>query len=59
MITNRDLTGVRPLDIAKSLAFELENVCYLYGDRCACPDNDSPKALLTQARVAAELECEL
>jgi hypothetical protein len=55
VITNSELTGGMPREIAKSLAFELENICYLFGDRCACPDRDSPGAPGTRARVAAEL----
>jgi hypothetical protein len=56
VISNRNLLRSNVTEIAKSLAWELENICHLYGATCGCPDSDSPRAFATQRRIAAELE---
>lgn len=56
VVTNRDLTGGLPDEIVKSLAFELENVRYLYETRGRVSSGaDSPRAASTQRRVIREL----
>lgn len=55
VIANKDIVGMNPEEIVKSLAFELENVYQVFAMSCACPLEDSPRASITQARIVREL----
>lgn len=55
VITNRDVTGADVGEIAKSLAFELENVLQIYRRPWSTDGMDSPMAAVTQARVSREM----
>jgi len=56
VITNRDLVGVAPRDIIRSIAFELENVDYSFRNPQVEFPGDSPRAAATQQMVMAELD---
>jgi hypothetical protein len=56
IVTNRDLTAARPGEIVKSLAFELENIRYLYATGGHVLSGiDSPYAAAMQSQVVREL----
>lgn len=55
VITNKDVTGEDPIEILKNIAFELENVAYIYENPYANPPDDSPKSYATQRAVLEEL----
>ncbi len=55
VITNRDITGDDPVEILKNIAFELENVAYIYNNPYANPPDDSPQSYRTQSAVLKEL----
>lgn len=55
VITNRDVTGDNPLEIVKNMAFELENVVYIYQNPGAEPPKDGPQCHATQKAVMEEL----
>ena len=54
VIANHDATGGHPAEIAKSLAYERENVADVCNQSRSRPSCDSPPARRTRARVAAE-----
>jgi len=56
VITNRDLVGMAPRDIIRSIAFELENVDYSFRNPQFDFPEDSPRAYYTQQLVMAELD---
>jgi hypothetical protein len=56
VITNRDLVGIAPRDIIRSLAFELENVEYSFKNPPVDFQEDSPRAEYTQKRIMEELD---
>lgn len=55
VITNKDVTGEDPVEILKNIAFELENVAFIYQNPYACPPDDSPESFATQRAVLREL----
>lgn len=55
VITNRDLVGITPRDIVRSIAFELENVDYSFRNPDVDFPGDSPLATITQRRIMEEL----
>jgi hypothetical protein len=55
VITNRDLVGIVPRDIIRSLAFELENVEYSFRNPQLDFPSDSPVARQTQEKIMEEL----
>jgi len=55
VITNRDILGVDPKEIAKSIAFELENVSYSHQHIFDRFGKDSPLAAVTRERITQEL----
>jgi hypothetical protein len=55
IITNRDVIGVDPEEMVKSLAFELENVLHAHRNPYNTFGEDSPLASVTRERVIREL----
>lgn len=55
IIANRDIIGINPEEVVKSLAFELENVLYAYQNPYNTFGKDSPLAKITRERVIREL----
>ncbi len=55
IIANKDVIGINPKAVVKSLAFELENVLYAYRNPHNTFGRDSPLAEITREKVTQEL----